>query len=126
MQAGLAERRVERRQQCEAEQSREIFDRRHRRGRSGTKQQNLAGKRPGNECLQHLGGLKSCRRQIKDNEIGRPRLDRLVQLFNLLAFAGDESEALQRLREKCSDVLLVSGDADAKSDISPPERDKIG
>jgi hypothetical protein len=88
----------------------------------GPEQQDLAVECPGCECFQYLAGLDRAGRQTEDDEIRPLGVKHRAQLRSVPAFARDETKFFQGLHEKGSNVILAIGDAGARPDFSPAER----
>jgi hypothetical protein len=54
------------------------------------------------------------------------RIQRRAQLGDILALASDKPEFLEGFYEEGSNVLLRIGDANARPDFSPAERNNVG
>ena len=109
MQALLAKRHVQRREEGDAELLGELLDRRNDGGIARGDGKDLALEVVGCEQPQHLGGHNPAGGQPEDDEVRRPRIECCAQFTHLDALVDGEAVRAQHFPEELSNVRLPIG-----------------
>ena len=90
-----------------------------------TEQEDLAVESLRRERLHDLRRLGADRRRPEHDEVGYVGVERDGEVGGARNVARDESEILERIRQKGPDVRLVVGDANTRPDFPSPERHDV-